>query len=94
MEDRINDGGVKLRPSKSKSFVSAKTARSLAETSNAFKNHIAKFIDEEAKEGRTELHYSTCGVCEIQVDTVTNELTELGYKVDFEEEDQELIIKW
>ena len=94
MEDRINDGGIKLRPSKSRNFVSAKTARNLAETSNAFKNHIAKFIDEEAKEGKTEIHYGTYGVCEVQIDTVINELANLGYKVEFNSEDQELVIMW
>jgi hypothetical protein len=88
------DGGIKLKSAKCKSFVTAKTARETAETTCAFKNHIAKFIDEEAKEGRIELHYCTYGICEIQVDTVTSELTDLGYKVEFSSENQELTIKW
>lgn len=88
------DGGIKLKNAKCKSFVAAKTARETAETSYAFRNHIAKSIDEEAKEGRTELHFGTWGICESQVNLVIDELRDLDYEVNFEEEDQELIIKW
>lgn len=94
MEDKIRDDGIKLRPSKSKSFVSAKIARSLAETSNAFKNHVAKMIDDTAKEGMTEITYSVWGICDAQVNAIEKELKDLGYKVDIDTKNKDLTIKW
>ena len=80
--------------SKSKSFISAQSARVSAETSYAFKNHIAKCIIEEAKEGRTELHYGTYGVCDSQINSVITELTDLGYNINFNSQEFDLVIKW
>lgn len=88
------DGGIKLRSSKIRTFVSAKTARNIAETTNAFKNHIAKIIEETAKEGMTQLIYFVGDICDIQVKKVINELNELGYEVVLNDKTQELTIKW
>lgn len=94
MEDKIKDGGIKLRPSKSRTFVSAKTARETAETTCAFKNHVAKIIDDTAKEGMTQVIYYIGDICDTQINTVVNELAYLGYTVDLSSETQELTIKW
>ena len=88
------DGGIKLRQSKIRTFVSAKIARNIAETTSAFKNHIAKIIEETAKEGMTQLSYFIGDICDIQVNRVINELNELGYEVALNDKTQELIIKW
>ena len=88
------DGGIKLRQSKIRTFVSAKTARHIAETTSAFKNHIAKIIEETAKEGMTQLSYFVGDICDIQVNRVVNELNELGYEVVLNDKTQELVIKW
>ena len=88
------DGGIKLRQSKIRTFVSAKTARNIAETTSAFKNHIAKIIEDTAKEGMTQLSYFVGDVCDIQVNRAINELNELDYEVVFNDKDRELIIKW
>ena len=87
-------GGIKLRQSKIRTFVSAKTARNIAETTSAFKNHIAKIIEETAKEGMTQLVYFVGDICDIQVNRVVNELNELGYEVVLNDKTQELVIKW
>ena len=88
------DGGIKLRQSKIRTFVSAKTARHIAETTSAFKNHIAKIIEETAKEGMTQLIYFVGDICDVQVNRVVNELNELGYEVVLNDKTQELAIKW
>ena len=88
------DGGIKLRQSKIRAFVSAKTARHIAETTSAFKNHIAKIIEETAKEGMTQLIYFVGDICDVQVNRVVNELNELGYEIVFNAKTQELTIKW
>ena len=88
------DGGVKLRQSKIRMFVSAKTARKIAETTSAFKNHIAKIIEDTAKEGMTQLIYFVDDICNAQVNRVISELSELGYEVVFNDVTKELIIKW
>lgn len=88
------DGGIKLRSSKIRTFVSAKIARNIAETTSAFKNHIAKIIEETAKEGMTQLSYFVGDICDIQVNRVINELNELDYEVALNDATQELIIKW
>ena len=88
------DGGIKLRQSKIRTFVSAKTARNIAETTSAFKNHIAKIIEDTAKEGMTQLSYFVGDICDVQVNRAINELNELGYEVVFNDKDRELIIKW
>ena len=88
------DGGIKLKQSKIRTFVSAKTARNIAETTSAFKNHIAKIIEETAKEGMTQLSYFVGDICDIQVNRVINELNELGYEAALNGMTQELIIKW
>ena len=88
------DGGIKLRQSKIRTFVSAKTARHIAETTSAFKNHIAKIIEETAKEGMTQLSYFVGDICDVQVNRAINELNELDYEVVFNDKDRELIIKW
>ena len=88
------DGGVKLRQSKIRMFVSAKTARKIAETTSTFKNHIAKIIEDTAKEGMTQLIYFVGDICDVQVNMVISELSELGYDVVLNDKDQELIIKW
>lgn len=88
------DGGIKLRQSKIRTFVSAKTARHIAETTSAFKNHIAKIIEETAKEGMTQLSYFVGDICDVQVNRVVNELNELGYEIVFNAKTQELVIKW
>ena len=88
------DGGIKLRQSKIRTFVSAKIARNIAETTSSFKNHIAKIIEETAKEGMTQLSYFVGDICDIQVNRVINELNELGYEVALNDKTQELIIKW
>ena len=88
------DGGVKLRRPKIRMFVSAKTARKIAETTSTFKNHIAKIIENTAKEGMTQLIYFVGDVCNVQVDRVISELSELGYEVVLNDVTQELIIKW
>ena len=88
------DGGVKLRRPKIRMFVSAKTARKIAETTSAFKNHIAKIIEDTAKEGMTQLIYFVGDICNVQVNRVISELSELGYEVVLNDVTQELIIKW
>ena len=88
------DGGIKLRQSKIRTFVSAKIARNIAETTSAFKNHIAKIIEETAKEGMTQLIYFVGDICDIQVNRVINELNELGYEVVLNDKTKELTIKW
>ena len=88
------DGGIKLRQSKIRTFVSAKTARNIAETTSSFKNHIAKIIEETAKEGMTQLSYFVGDICDVQVNRVVNELNELGYEVVLNDKTQELVIKW
>ena len=88
------DGGIKLRQSKIRTFVSAKTARHIAETTSAFKNHIAKIIEDTAKEGMTQLIYFVDDICNAQVNRVISELSELGYDVVFNDVTKELIIKW
>ena len=88
------DGGIKLRQSKIRTFVSAKIARNIAETTSAFKNHIAKIIEETAKAGMTQLIYFVGDICDIQVNRVINELNELGYEVVLNNKTQELTIKW
>ena len=88
------DGGVKLRQSKIRMFVSAKTARKIAETTSAFKNHIAKIIEDTAKEGMTQLIYFVGDICSVQVNRVISELSELDYEVVLNDVTQELIIKW
>lgn len=94
MEDKVKDGGIKLRSSKSRTFVAAKTARETAETTSAFKNHVAKIIDDTAKEGMTQVIYYVGDICDTQVDAAINELTDLGYDVNLSGETQELTIKW
>lgn len=94
MEDRIKDGGIKLRPSKSKSFVPAKTAREIAETTYAFKNHVAKIIDDAAKDGMTKVIYFVGDTCDTQVNAVINELAGLGYDINLNSKTKELTIKW
>ena len=93
MEDKVKDGGIKLRSSKSRTFVAAKTAREIAETTSAFKNHVAKIIDDTAKEGMTQVIYFVSDICDAQVNAVVNELIDLGYVVDLSGETQELVIK-
>ena len=88
------DGGVKLRQSKIRMFVSAKTARKIAETTSTFKNHIAKIIENTAKEGMTQLIYFVGDICNVQVSRIISELSELGYEVVLNDVTQELIIKW
>ena len=88
------DGGIKLKQSKIRTFVSAKIARNIAETTSAFKNHIAKIIEETAKEGMTQLIYFVGDICDVQVNRVLGELSELGYEVVLNDVTQELIIKW
>ena len=88
------DGGIKLRQSKIRTFVSAKIARNIAETTSAFKNHIAKIIEETAKEGMTQLSYFVGDICDVQVNRVISELGELGYEVVLNDKTQELTIKW
>ena len=88
------DGGIKLRQSKIRTFVSAKIARNIAETTSAFKNHIAKIIEETAKEGMTQLSSFVGDICDVQVNRAINELNELDYEVVFNDKDRELIIKW
>ena len=88
------DGGIKLRQPKIRTFVSAKTARNIAETTSAFKNHIAKIIEDTAKEGMTQLSYFVGDICDVQVNRAINELNELDYEVVFNDKDRELIIKW
>ena len=88
------DGGIKLRQSKIRTFVSAKIARNIAETTSSFKNHIAKIIEETAKEGMTQLSYFVGDICDVQVNRVINELNELGYEVILNDKTQELVIKW
>ena len=88
------DGGIKLKQYKIRTFVSAKIARNIAETTSAFKNHIAKIIEETAKEGMTQLVYFVGDICDIQVNRVINELNELGYEVVLDDKTKELIIKW
>ena len=88
------DGGVKLRRPKVRMFVSAKTARKIAETTSAFKNHIAKIIEDTAKEGMTQLIYFVGDICNAQVNRVLSELSALGYEVVLNDVTQELIIKW
>ena len=88
------DGGIKLRQSKIRTFVSAKTARHIAETTSVFKNHIAKIIEDTAKEGMTQLIYFVGDICDAQVNMVISELSELSYDVVLNDKDQELIIKW
>ena len=88
------DGGIKLRQSKIRTFVSAKIARNIAETTSAFKNHIAKIIEDTAKEGMTQLIYFVGDICDAQVNMVISELSELSYDVVLNDKDQELIIKW
>ena len=88
------DGGAKLRRPKIRMFVSAKTARKIAETTSAFKNHIAKIIEDTAKEGMTQLIYFVGDICNVQVNRVISELSELGYEVVLNDVTQELIIKW
>ena len=88
------DGGIKLRQSKIRTFVSAKIARNIAETTSAFKNHIAKIIEETAKEGMTQLSYFVGDICDVQVNRVISELGELGYEVVLNDKTQELVIKW
>lgn len=88
------DGGIKLRQSKIRTFVSAKIARNIAETTSAFKNHIAKIIEETAKEGMTQLSYFVGDICDIQVNRVISELGELDYEVVLNDKTQELVIKW
>ena len=88
------DGGIKLRQSKVRTLVSAKTARHIAEATSAFKNHIAKIIEETAKEGMTQLIYFVGDICDVQVNRVVNELNELGYEIVFNAKTQELTIKW
>ena len=88
------DGGVKLRQSKIRMFVSAKTARKIAETTSTFKNHIAKIIENTAKEGMTQLIYFVGDICSVQVNRVISELSKLGYEVVLNDVTQELIIKW
>ena len=88
------DGGIKLRQSKIRTFVSAKTVRKIAETTSAFKNHIAKIIEDTAKEGMTQLIYFVGDICDAQVNMVISELSELSYDVVLNDKDQELIIKW
>ena len=88
------DGGVKLKRPKIRMFVSAKTARKIAETTSAFKNHIAKIIDETAKEGMTQLIYFVGDICDAQVNRVLSELSALGYEVALNDATQELIIRW
>ena len=88
------DGGIKLKQSKIRTFVSAKIARNIAETTSAFKNHIAKIIEETAKEGMTQLSYFVGDICDVQVNRVVNELNELGYEIVFDAKTQELTIKW
>lgn len=88
------DGGVRLRQSKTRMFVSAKIARKIAETTGAFKNHIAKIIENTAKEGMTQLIYFVGDICNVQVNRVISELSALGYEVVLNDVTQELIIKW
>ena len=88
------DGGIKLKQFKLRTFVSAKIARNIAETTSAFKNHIAKIIEETAKEGMTQLIYFVGDICDIQVNRVINELNELDYDVVLNDKTQELTIKW
>ena len=88
------DGGIKLRQSKIRTFVSAKTARNIAETTSSFKNHIAKIIEETAKEGMTQLSYFVGDICDVQVNRVVNELNELDYEIVLNAKTQELTIKW
>ena len=83
-----------MRQSKIRTFVSAKTARNIAETTSAFKNHIAKIIEDTAKEGMTQLSYFVGDICDVQVNRAINELNELDYEVVFNDKDRELIIKW
>lgn len=69
-------------------------ARRIAELTNAVRNRIAKFIQEESKEGKTRLDFGTWGLCDTQVNNLKEELSELGYDVTYQKDTDELIIKW
>lgn len=93
-QEALRRGAFKNRANKSRQFVSAETAHNTAENTAAPKNHIAKAIMEEAKEGRTILYYSVDGICDVQLNSIINELHELNYDVDFSIDDNLLTIKW
>ena len=88
------DGGIRLRSVKNKTFVTAKAARKIAETACVFKNHIANLIDDVAKDGMTQLTYFVGDICDAQVNQVISELLDLGYEVTLNNETKVLIIKW
>ena len=88
------DGGIRLRSVKNKTFVTAKAARKIAETTCVFKNHIANLIDDIAKDGRTQLTYFVGDICDAQVNQVISELLNLGYEVALNNGTKELVIKW
>ena len=88
------DGGIRLRSVKNKTFVTAKAARKIAETTCVFKNHIANLIDDVAKDGMTQLTYFVGDICDAQVNQVISELLDLGYEVTLNNETKVLIIKW
>ena len=88
------DGGIRLRSVKNKTFVTAKAARKIAETTYVFKNHIANLIDDIAKDGMTQLTYFVGGICDAQVNQVVSELLDLGYEVALNNGTKELVIKW
>jgi len=85
---------IRSRQTKSRTFVAAKIARETAETTCAFKNHVAKIIDDTAKEGMTQVIYFIGDICDAQVNTVVKELADLDYEVNLSTETQELTIKW
>ena len=77
-----------------KQFQTAQSARQTAENTSAVRNHIAKFIQEEAKEGRTQLNYGVYYLCEAQLNGIITELSDLGYDVEHKTDECELIIMW
>jgi len=98
---RLKDDKIKqyqkdreLKIANSKKLITANEARTLAESTAAVRNHIAKFIQEEAKEGRTGFGYCIWGVAEAQIAAISEELVSLGYNVERKTDTDELIIKW
>lgn len=77
----------------------AADARTIADSTAAFSNHIYKEIREAAKEGMTQIEWSVYPISLVLLDRAITDLKEAGYKVELEKEEEtdkvySLIINW
>ena len=76
-------------------LLTAEEAKKLADSTGAVLKHCSKFIQEEAKEGRTCLLFDLTDLSVNQVNNLKTTLVNSGYEISHDDKDVNcLIIKW